>query len=89
MIKLCVSRNEAIDSCFERAVKLLSQYNVMANVDVDGMSFWYETTPRHVVLHLTPLSVADKFSAYIKESGAGWIFTSATLAVDNSFDHFY
>ena len=88
VIKLCVSRNEAIDNCFDRAINLLSQYNVMANVDVDGMSFWYETTPRHVVLHLTPLSVADKFSAYVKESGAGWIFTSATLAVDNSFDHF-
>ena len=88
VIKLCVSRNEAIDSCFDRAVKLLAQYDVMANVDVGGMSFWYETTPRHVVLHLTPLSVAEKFSTYVKESGAGWIFTSATLAVDNSFDHF-
>lgn len=88
VIKLCVSRNEAIDSCFDRAVKLLAQYSVMTNVGVEGMSFWYETTPRHVVLHLTPLSVADKFSAYVKESGAGWIFTSATLAVDNSFDHF-
>ncbi|GAA6173024.1 ATP-dependent DNA helicase [Colwellia sp. KU-HH00111] len=88
VIKLCVSRNEAIDNCFDRAVNLLSQYEVMANVDVSGMSFWYETTPRHVVLHLTPLSVADKFSAYVKESGAGWIFTSATLAVDNSFAHF-
>ncbi|MCW8832988.1 MAG: ATP-dependent DNA helicase, partial [Colwellia sp.] len=52
------------------------------------MSFWYETTPRHAVLHLTPLSVADKFSEYVKESGAGWIFTSATLAVDNRFEHF-
>lgn len=88
VIKLCVSRNEAIDNCFDRAVNLLSQYNTMANIDVNGMSFWYETTPRHVVLHLTPLSVAEKFSAYVKESGAGWIFTSATLAVDNSFEHF-
>lgn len=88
VIKLCVSRNEAIDSCFDRAVKLLAQYDVMANVDLNGMSFWYETTPRHVVLHLTPLSVADKFSDYVKESGAGWVFTSATLAVDNSFEHF-
>ncbi len=88
VIKLCVSRNEAIDNCFDRAVNLLSQYSVMANVDVNGMSFWYETTPRHVVLHLTPLSVADKFSTYVKESGAGWVFTSATLAVDNRFDHF-
>jgi len=88
VIKLCVSRNEAIDNCFDRAVSLLAQYDVMVNVDINGMSFWYETSPRYVVLHQTPLSVADKFSAYVKDSGAGWIFTSATLAVDSSFDHF-
>ncbi len=88
VIKLCVSRNEAIDNCFDRAVNLLAQYDVMANVDAYGMSFWYETTPRSVVLHQTPLTVSDKFSAVVKESGAGWIFTSATLAVDNRFDHF-
>ncbi|WP_281558982.1 ATP-dependent DNA helicase [Thalassomonas sp. RHCl1] len=88
VIKLCVSRNDAIDNCFERAVTLLSKYDIMANLEVSGMSFWYETTRRHVVLHQTPLSVADKFSAYIKASGAGWIFTSATLAVDGTFEHF-
>ncbi|MGL1958151.1 MAG: ATP-dependent DNA helicase [Colwellia sp.] len=88
VIKLCVSRNEAIDNCFDRAVNLLAQYEVMANVDINGMSFWYETTPRHVVLHQTPLTVAEKFNTYVEQSGAGWIFTSATLAVDNSFEHF-
>ncbi|WP_019030018.1 ATP-dependent DNA helicase [Colwellia piezophila] len=88
VIKLCVSRNEAIDNCFDRAVNLLAQYEVMADVEAYGMSFWYETTPRSVVLHQTPLTVSDKFSAVVKESGAGWIFTSATLAVDNSFNHF-
>lgn len=88
VIKLCVSRNEAIDNCFDRAVNLLSQYDIMVDVDALGMSFWYETTPRHVVLHKTPLSVAEKFSAYVKESKAGWIFTSATLAVDGTFEHF-
>jgi ATP-dependent DNA helicase DinG len=88
VIKLCVSRNEAIDNCFDRAVNLLAQYEVMSNVEAFGMSFWYETTPRSVVLHQTPLNVSDKFSAFVKDSGAGWIFTSATLAVDNSFNHF-
>lgn len=88
VIKLCASRNEDIDHCFERAVNLLAQYDIMVDVDALGMSFWYETTPRHVVLHKTPLSVADKFSEYVKESGAGWIFTSATLAVDGKFEHF-
>ena len=88
VIKLCVSRNEAIDNCFERAVNLLNKYDVMAKFDDYSMSFWYETTHRHVVLHQTPLTVADKFSQYVTESNAGWIFTSATLAVDERFDHF-
>jgi ATP-dependent DNA helicase DinG len=88
VIKLCVSRNETIDNCFDRAVSLLAKYDLMANVEAFGISFWYETTRRHVVLHQTPLSVADKFSEYIKQSNAGWIFTSATLAVDDRFDHF-
>ncbi|MFQ3288627.1 MAG: ATP-dependent DNA helicase DinG [Alteromonadaceae bacterium] len=88
VIKLCVSRNEAIDNCFERAVNLLNKYDVMAKFDDYSMSFWYETTPRHVVLHQTPLTVAEKFSNYVKDSGAGWIFTSATLAVDGKFEHF-
>ncbi|GAA6205318.1 MULTISPECIES: ATP-dependent DNA helicase [Thalassotalea] len=88
VIKLCLSRNEAIDNCFERAVNILSKYEIMANVEQNGMSFWYETTRRHVVLHLTPLSVAEKFSDYIKDSNAGWVFTSATLAVNGGFEHF-
>lgn len=88
VIKLCVSRNEAIDNCFERAVNLLSKYDIMAKFDDYSMSFWYETTHRHVVLHQTPLTVAEKFSDYVKDSGAGWIFTSATLAVDGKFEHF-
>ena len=88
VIKLCVSRNEAIDNCFERAVNLLNKYDVMAKFDDYSMSFWYETTPRHVVLHQTPLTVAEKFSDYVNDSGAGWIFTSATLAVDGQFEHF-
>ena len=62
VIKLCVSRNEAIDNCFDRVVTILSLYDIMANVEQFGVSYWYETTRRHVVLHLTPLSVAEKFS---------------------------
>lgn len=88
VIKLCLGRNEQIDNCFERAAILLNKYDIMANTDAFGLSFWYETTARHVVLHQTPLSVADKFSGYVKASKAGWIFTSATLAVDGDFEHF-
>lgn len=88
VLKMCVSRSEVIDNCFERASELLSKYQIMNDLDSVGMSLWYETTRRHVVLHQTPLSIADKFSAHIKASETSWIFTSATLAVNNSFSHF-
>jgi ATP-dependent DNA helicase DinG len=60
----------------------------MAQTQSYGLSFWYETTPRHVVLHQTPLSIADKFGETINKAKTGWIFTSATLAVDGKFEHF-
>jgi len=88
VIKLGVSRNEAIDNCYERALQLMAKCDMMAEVDLNGISFWYETTKRHIVLHQTPLSVADKFSDYLDRANAGWVFTSATLAVDGRFEHF-
>ena len=49
---------------------------------------WFETHRRSFSLHLTPMDVADTFRANIAESRAAWIFSSATLAVADSFDHF-
>jgi ATP-dependent DNA helicase DinG len=88
VIKICISRNEAIDNCFERLVNIQSKFDLMANVNRDGMSFWYETTRKHVVLHLTPLSIAEKFQKSVNDTETGWVFTSATLAVNDSFTHF-
>ncbi|TRX57130.1 ATP-dependent DNA helicase [Thalassomonas sp. M1454] len=88
VLKMCVSRTEVIDNCFDRASELLTKYEVMNNTEAKGMSLWYETTRRHVVLHQTPLSIAEKFSAYMQEHESAWIFTSATLAVNDSFTHF-
>ena len=88
VIKICISRNEAIDNCFERLVNMQSKFDLMHNVNIDGMSFWYETTRKHVVLHLTPLSIAEKFKSTVNDNETGWVFTSATLAVNDSFTHF-
>lgn len=86
--KLCLGRCEEVDNCYDRLNELLLKHKLMAKTELFGISFWYETTSRHVVLHQTPLSIADKFSDYIESSHAGWIFTSATLAVDGGFEHF-
>lgn len=48
---------------------------------------WFEQH-RGLSLHLTPLSVAAPFSDYRGQLPAAWVFTSATLSVNQRFDHF-
>jgi ATP-dependent DNA helicase DinG len=48
---------------------------------------WYELTPRGFVLQRTPLDVSAPLRKFREDSRAAWVFTSATLAVDNAFDH--
>jgi ATP-dependent DNA helicase DinG len=53
----------------------------------DGIS-WRENRQVGFALHYSPESVADKIEALIRQSSANWIFSSATLSVDNKFDYF-
>lgn len=48
---------------------------------------WYERSQYGVALHTTPLSVAEELHNMRDMSGATWVFTSATLAVDGRFEH--
>ena len=48
---------------------------------------WVECGLHHVRLHAAPLSVAEAFARY-RQAGQAWIFTSATLSVQNDFSHF-
>jgi len=48
---------------------------------------WYELSPRGFRLQRTPLDVSGPLRAHRERSQASWVFTSATLAVEGSFDH--
>ncbi|MBF3299644.1 ATP-dependent helicase, partial [Leptospira borgpetersenii serovar Ballum] len=60
----------------------------LKEINQPGYSYWYECNSRHFTLALTPLTVADKFQAVIAEKGGSWIFTSATLSVNDDLHHF-
>ena len=53
-----------------------------------GFSYWYETTRRYLTINITPLNVSAKFAQMMQDTGAGFVFTSATLSVDNKLEHF-
>ncbi|UIP27024.1 ATP-dependent DNA helicase [Photobacterium sp. TLY01] len=88
VLKLALGRSELLDAAFERTTLLKARLTRLCDTSITGYSYWYECTPRHFTLHITPLSVAEKFHEQIEKQKGAWIFTSATLAVDEDFSHF-
>jgi ATP-dependent DNA helicase DinG len=72
-----------------RRCERLSQRLVALASDEGGrLVRWVEVFPRAFVLNATALDVGERFAARLAERPAAWVFTSATLAVGRSFDHF-
>lgn len=88
VIKLHLGRDKDLDNIYERVVQTRKQLDALCDAEQQGVSLWYETTQRHLILHLTPLSIAAKFRRFINAVPRGWVFTSATLTVDGGFTHF-
>lgn len=49
---------------------------------------WYESNASGFALHATPIDLAPPLRDLWRRSGASWVFTSATLSVNGTFDHF-
>ncbi|OIN28304.1 ATP-dependent DNA helicase [Vibrio barjaei] len=88
VLKLALGRSQLLDTAFERANLIKGRIERVCDVTITGYSYWYDTSPRHFSLHITPLTVADKFHEQVEIKGGAWIFTSATLAVSDDFGHF-
>ncbi|WP_345827736.1 ATP-dependent DNA helicase [Erwinia sp. HDF1-3R] len=86
--KMSLGRSALLDAAFERAALYRGRLKRLKDVSQPGFSYWYECNSRHFVLALTPLSVSDRFREVMDERPATWIFTSATLAVNEQMTHF-
>jgi ATP-dependent DNA helicase DinG len=82
-------RGKGLDACLARSVELARRLDGLAAGDDASEDIrWFETQGRGFRLHQTPLSVASIFQAEMARHQAAWVFTSATLAVGERFDHF-
>ncbi|MCV2885093.1 ATP-dependent DNA helicase [Aestuariibacter sp. AA17] len=88
VVKIHMGRDKELDTIFERVCDARTQLATVTNTEQKNVSLWYETTPRHIILHMTPLSIAHKFAAFVASPKRAWVFTSATLMVDKGFEHF-
>jgi ATP-dependent DNA helicase DinG len=83
-------RDKGLDSCKERCELLrLRLQSLEDESEEESASIrWYETTRQGFRLNRTPLEISGIFHGVMQQHPAAWIFTSATLAVGGSFDHF-
>ncbi|MEO8935311.1 MAG: ATP-dependent DNA helicase [Burkholderiaceae bacterium] len=84
-------RAETIEQCWRRALQLaerIARWQIGDSEVVAPTIRWLEAFTHTLQMHRTPLSVAEVFNRERDGSPRAWIFTSATLAVKNDFDHF-
>ena len=72
----------------ERIEDLQERLNELKQPRPDGQVQWYELTARGFTFSQPPLDVAGPLRAFREKTGAAWIFTSATVAVNGKFQHF-
>ena len=82
-------RGKGLESCRRRAEDLIQRLAAATGAECPADAVrWFETRGRGFTLSLTPLDIAPPFRARLEAQPGAWIFTSATLAVGESFEHF-
>ncbi len=80
-------RSKELKSYFERLETMRIRLDQLNNPKANTVQ-WYETFTQSFSLISTPLDIAEPFRKQLEALSCAWIFTSATLAVQQSFNHF-
>jgi ATP-dependent DNA helicase DinG len=82
-------RGPGLAACFERGNAMRQRFDALhVQADEAASVRWFELSRTGFSLHQTPLEIAGPLSEFRERAKAAWVFTSATLAVAGSFDHF-
>ena len=81
-------RGKGLERCWRRCLELQKRFGQFVDGSEQNYIQWFETHSRSFVLHMTPLDIRETFRAYVDKHRSAWVFTSATLAVGDSFKHF-
>ena len=80
--------NAELQKLFERSSELNIRFSSWLKKDNQNNIYWLEVFARTVQFNETPISVSEQFNKFQEKSDSAWIFTSATLSINGSFDHF-
>ncbi len=100
VLRVASERSRGLDQCHQRCLLLQQTLSLFDNpaagrvthdqrdADVAESVLWFESWARSFMLNATPVDVSRLFRQHTDEFAASWLFTSATLQVDNDFSHF-
>ena len=80
--------NAEFQKLYERSTELNIKFDSWLKKDNQNNIYWLEVFARTIQFNETPISIAEQFNKFQKKSDSAWIFTSATLSINGSFDHF-
>ncbi|MBS1138464.1 MAG: ATP-dependent helicase, partial [Proteobacteria bacterium] len=81
-------RSEGLANCWRRSQDLAARLARWRNPEAPDVVRWAEAFSQSLALNITPLMVADIFQRQMGGHPRAWIFTSATLAVEQDFGHY-
>lgn len=89
LVKLekAAERGKGLTACFERLQVHVQRLHRMQQTQSNTVQ-WFETFTKSFSLVTTPLDVSGHFKRHLEGLPCAWVFTSATLAVTQSFDHY-
>ena len=88
LLETQAQRGEGLDNCWRRASELLQRLQAWQSGSNDDFVRWAETYTHALQLNATPLAIAGIMQKQMSGHPRAWIFTSATLAMQNDFGHY-
>lgn len=82
------ARSKGLENCHRRAEDLSNDFDKLTGKTPADQVHWFETFKKGFVIQWTPLDIAKPFRDMVSARKSSWIFTSATLAVNEDFRHF-
>ena len=87
-LEIAASRGKGLENCWRRNQEFIEKLEMLMRQDEDEHIHWIDIHKLSFSMHLTPLDIAKGFQTQMQAHPCSWIFTSATLAIGNSFNHF-
>ncbi|RMG34947.1 MAG: ATP-dependent DNA helicase, partial [Gammaproteobacteria bacterium] len=89
MLEAIEGRGKGLDACLARCEAQIGLLHELRRPEApEAVVRWFEVFGHSLRLNSTPIDIAEVFSGQMRQHPGTWVFTSATLAVGDSFSHF-